>query len=357
MIKLLHSADWHLDSPIQGRTEEQTGLLKRALRELPRLIAQTALAEGCDLMLLSGDLFDGPCSPESLQALADALTEVGMPVFIAPGNHDYYAPDGLWERIRWPENVYIFTKAAVESVALPDLDCRVYGAAFLGPEAAGVLADFRAEGTESVKLGVFHADPTQAASPYCPVTAGQIAGSGLDYLALGHIHQGGSVRCGKTLCAWPGSPMGRGFDEVGERGVLMVSVDEGCRTRFLPLATPRFFDWECEAGEDPADAVAALLPVAGDSDFYRITLTGESPGVDLEALRETFSQFPNLLLRDRTVPPMDLWANAGEDSLEGVYFRLLQEAMEGQDEQTCRRIGLAAKISKQLLEGREVSLP
>lgn len=357
MIKLLHSADWHLDSPIQGRTREQTELLKQALLRLPHQVAEAARGEGCDLMLLSGDLFDGPCSPESLRAVADALEEAAMPVFISPGNHDYCSPDSPWLSFRWPENVHIFTSQTVQSVSLPHLDCRVYGAAFLGPDAPGLLSGFRAEGEEAVKLGVFHGDPTQVSSPYCPITAQQIADSGLNYLALGHIHKGDRLQSGATLCAWPGNPMGRGFDELGERGVLIVTIDGDCTARFLPLDTPRFYDWECEAGPDASASLGAMLPALGSQDFYRITLTGESEGVDLGALTGEFSRFPNLLLRDRTVPPMDLWAGAGEDTLEGVYFRLLQEAMEGQDEETRRRVLLAAKISRQLLEGREVKLP
>ncbi len=357
MIKVLHSADWHLDSPIQGRSAEQTALLKQTLLGIPQQVVQAAKAEGCDLMLLSGDLFDGPCTPESLAAVMDALAEADMPVFISPGNHDFCGPDSPWLMARWPEHVHIFMTEAVESVALPELDCRVYGAGFTGPYAADLLGDFRAEGAEKVKLGVLHGDPTQTSSPYCPVTAQQIADSGLTYLALGHIHKRDHLRSGTTLCAWPGNPMGRGFDELEERGVLIVTVDETCEARFLPLDTPRFHDWECEAGADAETALAAVLPAMGNLDFYRITLTGENEGLDLAALREAFSRFPNLLLRDRTVPPIDLWASAGEDTLEGVYFRLLQEALEGQDEQTCRRILLAAKLSRQLLEGREVKLP
>lgn len=357
MIKILHSADWHLDSPIQGRTEAQTALLKQALLRIPRQVAQAAKAEKCDLMLLSGDLFDGKATPESIQAAADALEEAGIPVFISPGNHDYCSPESPWLTFRWPENVHVFTMPAMESIALPDLDCRVYGAAFLGTDADAMLEGFRAEGPEKVKLGVLHGDPTQATSPYCPITAQQIADSGLDYLALGHIHKPDRLVSGKTLCAWPGNPMGRGFDELGERGVLIVTVENGCEARFLGLDTPRFYDWECEVGSDPSAALAAMLPAMGNRDFYRIALTGESAGVDLNALAEELSRFPNLTLRDRTVTPLDLWANAGEDTLEGVYFRLLQQAMEGQDEETCRRILLAAKISRQLLEGREVKLP
>ena len=357
MIKILHSGDWHLDSPLQGRSPEQAEFLRRELLKIPGKLSELCRAEGCDLVLLSGDLFDGPASPESLRAVSQALEEAAMPVFVAPGNHDYWGPNSPWSAIRWPENVHIFTSQTPQSVCLPGLDCRVYGAAFTGPDAGSLLSGFRADGTETVKLGVFHGDPAQASSPYNPITARQILDSKLTYLALGHIHKGGSLELGETLCAWPGNPMGRGFDELGERGVLIVKVAETCRAEFMPLDTPRFYDWECEAGEAPSAALQALLPAAGNEDFYRITLIGESSGVDPEALTREFARFPNLQLRDKTVPPIELWAAAGEDTLEGVYFRLLREAMEGQDEETCRRIQLAAKLSRQLLDGQEVKLP
>ena len=59
-MKLLHSADWHLDAPLTGRTPEQAALLRKAALSLPDKIAELCRRENCDLMLLSGDLFDGP---------------------------------------------------------------------------------------------------------------------------------------------------------------------------------------------------------------------------------------------------------------------------------------------------------
>jgi len=357
-MKILHSADWHLDSPILGRTPAQTEFIKAALLRLPGLVAAAARTQGCQLMLLSGDLFDGPASRESIAAVRSALEDAAIPVFIAPGNHDYLSPSSPWLREVWPENVHIFTGGTLESVALPQLDCRVWGAAFSAPEAAGLLSGFRAQGDERYQLGVVHGDPTQASSPYCPITAAEVQASGLDYLALGHIHKGGELRAGKTLCAWPGCPMGRGFDELDAKGVLIVTLEpDSCRTRFLPLDTPRFFDLECPGDPDPRQALAGILPALGSQDFYRVTFTGESDPLDLPALSAGFPQFPNLLLRDRTVPPMDLWASADADTLEGAYFRLLRQQLEGADEATARRILLAAKLSKQLLEGQEVRLP
>lgn len=351
-MRILHSADWHLNSPIQGRSPEQTQLLKTALLSLPEKITAAARAQGCDLMLLSGDLFDGPCTLQDMQALARTLEEAELPVVIAVGNHDHAAP---WAETLWPENVHIFRRPVMECITIPALDCRIYGAGYAAPHCPGLLQGFRAEGSERYCIGILHGDPTQPGSPYCPVTAGQVTDSGLDYLAMGHIHKGGAFRAGSTLCAWPGSPMGRGYDETGAKGVLIVELEQTCSARFLMLDTPAFYDLEVSPGENAAAAIAAALPGTESRDFYRITLTGESQSLTLSSLH--FPGYPNLELRDRTVPPIDLWAGAGDDSLSGIYFRLLQEAMEGQDETLCRRIRLAARISRQLLDGQEVTLP
>ena len=76
---------------------------------------------------------------------------------------------------------------------------------------------------------------------------------------------------------------------------------------------------------------------------------------DPEALRQEFADYPNLLLRDQTEPPLEIWTETDEDSLEGVYFGMLRKAMEESPEQA-RKIRLAAEISRKLLSGREVKL-
>ncbi len=351
-MKILHSADWHMDSPITGRTEAQAQRIRDALLAIPRKVMAAAKAERCDLVLLAGDLFDGPYTQESVDALYHALCEISVPVLIAPGNHDHLGTHSPWNARTWPSHVHIFSSAHIESIALAQLDCRVYGAAFTGPEAPGLLEGFRADGTERYQLGLFHGDPTQPNSPYCPITAQQVTDSNLDYLALGHIHKAGQLTAGKTLCAWPGCPQGRGFDECGDKGVWVVTLEESCTARFLPLNALKFYDLVCDYS-----ALHRVLPAAGSDDLYRITLTGEAESVDTDALTASLPQFPNLILRDRTVVPVDLWATAGDDTLEGVYFRMLQEALEGQDPQTCDQIRLAAKLSRQLLQGQEVKLP
>ena len=139
-------------------------------------------------MLLAGDIFDGEPTRETVEALKKALSECGARVFITPGNHDFCAPGSLWLEESWPENVYVFTRG-LEAVTIPGLNCRVYGAGYQSMDSAPLLENFRAEGSEKYCIAVLHGDPTRKDSPYCPITAQQVRESGLQYLALGHIHK------------------------------------------------------------------------------------------------------------------------------------------------------------------------
>ena len=356
-MRLLHSADWHLDAPMSGKTPEQTQVLRQELLSVPEKIVTLCRELSCELLLLSGDLFDGNYTKESYQVVYRALESVKIPVFITPGNHDYCAPASPYLAETWPENVHIFTHPVIESVTLPDLDCTVYGAGYESMDCPALLKDFHAEADTRWKIGILHGDPTVAGSPYCPITARQVRDSGLHYLALGHIHKGGQSKAGDTLCAWPGCPMGKDFGETGIKGVLLVTLDDTVQAQEIPLETPRFFDLKADAGDDPRDAVATLLPAALSQDFYRITLTGYSDNVDVDELSAQFPHIPNLELRDQTFPEPDLWNSVGEDTLEGVFFRILQDNLSTESQTLQRRIKLAARISRQILDGQEVTLP
>jgi predicted phosphodiesterase len=358
-MKILHSADWHLDAPLQGRTAQQAQFLKTALRTIPAKIAALCKQEGCDAVVLSGDLLDGAYTKESYLALRNALAECEVPVLIAPGNHDFYAPSSPWAAETWPDNVHIFTENHLEFVEFEGLPCRFVGAAFTCMDCPSLLEGFTAPAGDTPVIGVLHGDPTQADSPYCRITSAQVQQSGLSYLALGHIHKKDAFRAGNTLCAWPGCPMGKGYDEQGDKGVYIVSIENGyAQHRFVSLGLPKFFDLEIPCTYDPAIALANALPAVANGDFYRITFTGAYPAPDLASLQLLFSGFPNLQLRDNTTAPVDLWASVGSDTLEGMYFLALKNALENAaSNEEKEKILLAAEISRRILDGQEVTLP
>ena len=330
-MKILCSADWHLGAALLGREQ-----LRQAQEQIPRRVAELCRQEGCDLVLLGGDLLDTPEDRESARLIIRAAEELKVPVMIAPGNHDYLCPESPYLTMKWPENVHIFTKPEIERFPVPALGCAVYGAGYKSMDCPPMLEHFRAEPEDTWRIGILHGDPTNPVSPCCPVTRQQVEAAGLHFLGLGHIHKSGAVRVGSTLCLWPGSPMGRDFGECGEKGCWIIELGERPRETFHSLGLPCFYELRQRADR--------LKIPAASGNYYRITVTGcrEAP----------LPEVPGVTWIDRTVTPEEVWADAGADSFTGLYFGSLRRAWEAGDPDALR----AAEISRQLLLGEEVSL-
>lgn len=354
MSRILHAADFHLDAAFSSLPPEKAAARRREQRAALEQLA--ALCEDCDLVLLSGDLFDSArIYRDTLDALKRFFAAVRAEIFIAPGNHDWLTDGSPYLTEDWGANVHIFRSAAIDRVRLDG--CDVYGAAFTAQEMPPMLDGFRVEDPDRLNLMVLHGD-LQANSVYNYIPAAAIAASGLDYLALGHVHTAEVKKFGSTVCAWPGCLMGRGFDECGEKGVLKVTLDKhGCHTDFIPLHTRKYEIYSVEAGDDPLAAVRAALPADTENDCCRILLTGESDAVDLPALEAALApRFYSLSVRDCTRPKQALWAAAGDDTLRGQVLRDLKAQYDAADEAQQRKIAAAAKLVTALMDGREAAL-
>ncbi len=253
-VKIVHAADFHLDSAFGALSAEQARQRRRESRELLTRLSNYVNQNGVDLVLLAGDLFDSDTTyRETLEALSEALGAMQARVFIAPGNHDPYSAKSPYATLSWPENVHVFTSKTVERVELPELQCAIYGAAFTAPvQDESLLAGFRAPEDDFIHLMVLHGDISATESRYDPLTKGQIKESGIDYLALGHTHQfGGFLREGQTTYAYSGCPEGRGFDELGEKGILTGTVERGkAELSFVPFARRRYEVLNVDVTED-----------------------------------------------------------------------------------------------------------
>lgn len=370
---MLHSSDFHLDSPLSGLTTEKSAQRRRELRELPARLARLAKDEGVDLVLLPGDLFDGErVYPETVRALAGALEDMAVPVFIAPGNHDYYHEKSPYAAVPWPDNVYIFTTPELQTVELPGLNCAVHGCAFTASHREDdPLAGFSAPDDGRLHLLCVHGEVGPAGN-YAPIDPRSLERSGVAYAALGHVHTAGSGKAGKTLWAYPGCPEGRGFDELGPKGALIVSFGESVQlgitspdgppmapidmglqpaaARFVPVCKRQY-----RVETVGLESFIADLSREDSPDLVRFLLTGESRDApDLTALAARAApHFFHVELRDRTTLPTDLWARAEEDSLAGLFLREMRgrlEAAEGDDRD---KLMLAARFGLAALEGGE----
>ncbi|MBE6970238.1 MAG: DNA repair exonuclease [Ruminococcaceae bacterium] len=360
MIRILHAADLHMDSPFEGLSSQQAALRRREQRGLLNRLAELAEENGAQLMLLSGDLLDsGDIYTETGAMLMTVLGKLGIPVFIAPGNHDYYSLRSPYARLQLPENVHIFTESRLRSVILEDLGVRVWGAAYTDRVCPPLLEGFSpTKEPDLLDVLCFHGELATPVSPYAPCTEEELALSGMDYVAMGHLHRfSGLRRAGDTCYAWPGCPEGRGFDETGEKGVILADVARGrCKLRFVPLGGRRYEILRVEAGEDALASVTAALPENTERDIYRIILCGENNGgVNLAALRaELESRFFALQLRDETRPCRELWEGTDENSLTGLFLRRMRSRLEGtEDDAERQRLLTALRCGIAALEGGE----
>ena len=147
-LVFLQTSDWHVGSPLTGRGlglgEELRALRRREVDEAPERLVRAAHETGPDAVLLPGDLWDAESVPPVLfRRIVEALESLApVPVFIAPGNHDFAGPGGFYDGAYlaalglpgWPGNVRVFRSSEWETAAVPGRDdATVTGRAFLSP--------------------------------------------------------------------------------------------------------------------------------------------------------------------------------------------------------------------------------
>ncbi len=358
MVKILHAADLHMDSPFAALPEEKARERRREQRELLDKIA--GLSKDVDIVLLAGDLFDSAASYwETTQALSEMLAKMKAQVFIAPGNHDYCASRSPYTFMDMPENVHVFKTPQLRAVELPELKVRVWGAGFTSTSCEGLLRGFTAPKSDYTEIMVLHGD-LEPQSKYDPISEEDIARSGLDYLALGHTHTySGIKKAGGTYYAYPGCPEGRGFDETGPKGVIMGSVGRGeVKLDFKELPGRRYRIIEADlTGE--GDLLKAAEKAVGEGypqDVVRLILKGQYPEEpDVEGLkRELEGRFYHLTVKNELKRTRGLWDGAGDDTLTGLFLSKLRAMYDGAESDSDRQtVELAARYGLSALESRE----
>ena len=354
-LKLLHAADLHLDSPFEGLPAGKAAIRRSEQRLLLKKIAETAETEQVDMVLLAGDLFDSDSAyAETAEELERTLGSLSMPVFIAPGNHDYYSARSPYARMRFGKNVHVFRNSFIECVELPELGARVFGAAFTDKYSHELLRGFTADKKPGVTDILCIHGEVGGTARYNSIGENDIAHSGMDYIALGHIHTGsGLKKSGLTYYAWPGCPEGRGFDETGEKQIYIVEVgDRDCRIQPVCVAERKYEILPVEVGKnEPVAAIREALPENTAKDIYRIILRGETDDTpDVSNIKVALeNRFFSLQLRDETSIRRDIWEKTGDDSLRGLFLLKMRTAYDAAGSDTERekitqavRWGLAA---------------
>jgi exonuclease SbcD len=232
MLKFLHAADVHLDSPLRGLeryfgapVEEIRAASRRAFENLVALATEEEVA----FVLLAGDLYDGDWKDYNTGLFFSAqmarLEEAGIRAFLVAGNHD--AASQITKVLRPPANVKVFSTKRPETEVLADLGVAIHGQGFAHAVVSEDLsAGYPAAVPHLFNIGLLHTslDGRPGHASYAPSTVGGLRSRGYQYWALGHVHEREVVAADPWI-VFPGNLQGRHARETGAKGATLVTVD------------------------------------------------------------------------------------------------------------------------------------
>jgi DNA repair exonuclease SbcCD nuclease subunit len=371
-IRLLHTSDVHLGATFKvlgDRGREQ----HRQVRDTFARVIGLAIEERVDAVLIAGDLFDSVRAARvQIEFAADQLARLGtagIPACVIAGNHDPLGEGSgsLWRDLaaRCP-GLTVFGPR-LEAQTFPDRDLTV-----VGRSVSGVLS------SESPLAGVAGPRRTRylvalahgsVQRPDLPVQFGQItpdaiAGSGVDYLALGDWHSPRDVSFGGVAAWYSGSPEMIDVDQLEAGHVCLVTLEgpgHGTvalrrigRRRAARLA----LDLATAGGPE---AVARAIRAQADPDTALVVtlngLAGLSERVNVEQLREDLApEFFRLEIRDESHLRPDVIdpSQYPDNAVIGRFVRQMYEHINSREGEARAIAEEALSYGVALLEGREV---
>ncbi|TXI26907.1 MAG: DNA repair exonuclease [Aquipseudomonas alcaligenes] len=262
MTRILHTADWQIGRQYSRFASEDAVALAEARFVVIERIAELAVKEQVDFVLVAGDVFDAQMvSDRTIRRLFNATQGFNGLWIMLPGNHDAALAESVWSRAARlgavPPNVRVmlesgvFTdeKFGVAVLAAPLTQRQTYQDLtewFDSAETApGLLRIGLAHGSVQ---GVLAEDIDSAN----PIAADRAQRAQLDYLALGDWH---GLKQIDERTFYSGTPEPERFKDNGSGQVLLVDIQGAGQA---PVVRP------CEVGQYRWLQWAEEITVASD---------------------------------------------------------------------------------------------
>ena len=366
-MKLIHCADIHLDSALNSNfSKEKAG--ERNAEILSTFLSMISFARdnGIKAILIAGDLFDKKHVTKKVSEMVmAAITEASaVDFYYLKGNHD--ALDFTESFNTLPSNLFLFENSWT-SYNLSD-KVTVTGAEFDDVNAP-ILSDALSLDKEKINIVMLHGTASESAlrSEGETIAVKSYKNKGIDYMALGHIHaQYSGVIDERGDYAYSGCLEGRGFDELGEHGFIILDINEeegrisrefhrfSKRILYNPRVDVTGATNTLEAEEKVREVLDSLS--IGPQDMIKISLTGMvDADVDIspELITKRFEGAYNYVkTKDETKTRIDFSAYANDASLKGEFIRTVHadSSLSDTDAAEIVRCGLRVLSGEEVFE-------
>lgn len=312
MIKFIHAADIHLDSPLKGLAQKEhlpAELIRSATRKALTNMVNLALDEKVDFVLLAGDLYDRNWddSATGFYFIGEMKRLEGkkIPVVMITGNHD--AVTIIKKPLPYPGNVIILDSKKPQSHHILKEDALlavIHGQSFQDRAVTSNLASkYPPPIPGTINIGILHTslEGSTEHDTYAPADIQDLILKEYDYWALGHIHKREVVRTNPWI-VYSGNIQGRNIRETGAKGCYLVEF-EGHGKAKLDFRDLDVFRWQTleidlYGVSDKDGFLEAVSKVIGEKQLpetqvplgIRVILHGETPFHDRLASDENWAR-------------------------------------------------------------------
>lgn len=335
-MKLIHCADIHLDSPMETNlSADKARERKLEIRSTFARMVRNAAEEGVQAILIAGDLFDSARVTKTTESYVLDLiaSHPQIDFYYLSGNHDQGS--ALTNSAQLPANLFTFGKMwstyhigniAITGAAIPNADTLS-----LNPNNINILL---LHGQERRSAGVAGEDV---------IPLGRFKNKGIDYAALGHIHEYRPMRLDtRGIACYSGCLEGRGFDECGTKGYVMLNIEGGrISHRFVPFAVRTLHTVECDVTGfssilDLEEKMLSSVANIPQKDMVKVVLTGKKSAesmFDLTHLRGVLAErFYFAKVKDETRLSINAEDYAHDISLKGEFVRRVMNSTLSESE-------------------------
>lgn len=336
-MKFVHIADMHFDTPF-------TLISDRAnLGEVRRLDQRKAFKKMIEYikenkipyLFIAGDLYDHEYVRQStIDFINDCFKQIpNTLIFITPGNHDPYLKNSYYSKYNWSENVKIFT-SKIEKVEMKDFDLYGYGFEdFYLKESK--IEQLNIENKEKINILITHASLDGGYDDqrvYNTMSSSKLKQLGFNYVALGHIHKINLSKENKSII-YPGSTISLGFDELGEHGMIVGSIEkEKIELEFIKLDEKEFKEIEIDITNinEPEELLEKIETLElNEKDLYKIILIGNRNfEINTYKLYKQIETRNIIKIKDKTKIGYDLNKIANNTTLKGIFASEMLNKLE-----------------------------
>ena len=354
-MRIIHTSDIHIDSPLTSRLPaDKVRARRRELLSGFGRLANEARALGAKAIIIAGDLFDSEkISRKALDTAFDIIESASdITFFYLQGNHEGEAFISSGRTL--PENLKTFGK-----------DWTYYK-----------LGDITVAGRSEIREGVFESLNLDADDKNIVILHGEIrdkssypesigireaAARNIDYLALGHHHSYMAEAIDdRGVAVYSGTPEGRGFDEVGDKGYVLIDTDYArVKFSFKSFASRKLHIVPIDLSgavrtaeiNERVERAVRSIPY---SDIVRVELCGKyfpSLWKDIDSLISYFSgKFYYFEVKDETRLRISAADYEHDHSLKGEFIRLVMSdaSLSEADKSDIVSCGLAALMGEEI---------